>query len=314
MNRRYTLADIEPYLGEHELIGDASGKTFVRPAPVRGAQSDDLVWIRPTRPDKQQLLETTAATVVICDRSLVVTDRIRAEKCLVVVENPKLVYSRIVSELFVSPPDWTVHPTAVVHPDARVADRVHLGPYTVVGRAEIGEGSVIHGQCFIYDDVTIGRNVTIHPGCVIGCDGFGFEPDEDGRLEKFPHVGGVLIEDDVEIQALTAIDRGSLGNTIIRRGAKIDNLVHIAHNVEIGEDAMVIAHAMLGGSVKVGARSWLGPGSLYRDNISLSDGSFIGIGALVVKDASGTEMGAPARPIEEYKRMLAALKRLAAED
>ena len=202
-----------------------------------------------------------------------------------VVGNPKVVFSRIVSELFVAKPDWSIHPTTVIHPEARVADRVHIGPHTVVERAEIGAGTVIYGQCFIYDDVRIGCNVIIHPGCVIGCDGFGFEPDEDGHLEKFPHVGGVVIEDDVEIQALTAIDRGSLGDTIIRRGAKIDNLVHVAHNVEIGEDALVIAHTMLGGSVRVGARSWLGPGSLYRDNIVLADDAFIGIGALVVKDA-----------------------------
>jgi UDP-3-O-[3-hydroxymyristoyl] glucosamine N-acyltransferase len=131
-------------------------------------------------------------------------------------------------------------------------------------------------------------------------------------VTSFPHVGGVEIEDDVEIGANTCIDRGSLGNTIVRRGAKIDNLVHIAHNVVVGRNAFVIANAMIGGSTILGDGSWTSPSATLRDGIRIGDGATVGLGAVVTKSIpdGAVWMGTPARPISEFVAMQKKLKDL----
>jgi UDP-3-O-[3-hydroxymyristoyl] glucosamine N-acyltransferase len=158
--------------------------------------------------------------------------------------------------------------------------------------------------------------VIIHAGTVIGADGFGYERNDGGELEKFPHLGHVVLEDNVEVGSNTCIDRGTLGDTIIREGAKIDNLVHIAHNVVVGRHAVVIAHAMIGGSTRIGDYAWVAPCACVRDVVSIGDRAMIGLGAVVVRDVpdGATVMGIPARPVDEYKKILEASKRAAGLD
>jgi len=312
----WTVADITALLDEHTVVvGDPEGKTFTRAAPIADADEHTLVWVSPSRTDKQQLVEQTAARIVICDSEIDIHDGL-AESCFLVVASPRLAMIKVLEGLFVAAPTWGIHPTAVLSPEATIEDPVFIGPNSHVGASVIGAGTRILGNAFIYDGVRIGRNVIIHPGCVIGGDGFGFERDETGRLHKFPHVGGVVIEDDVEIGAVTHVDRGTLGDTIIRRGAKVDNSCHVAHNVEIGEDSLIIAHAMLGGSTKIGDRSWVSPASVLRDGLTIGEDSFIGIGSLVVSDLppGSRVMGAPARPIDQQRAILRRLKELAADD
>jgi UDP-3-O-[3-hydroxymyristoyl] glucosamine N-acyltransferase len=312
---RFGLADIEHILVEdYEIVGNTDRAAFTKVRSIRDADEETLVWANPLRADKQSLIESTRARVVVCDPQVELTPSLLRDKCFVVVSSPKIAFSRIVDALFGKERRWGVHPSAVVEPDAVIHTPVYVGPHSYIGAAEIGERTVIHGNCHVYDGVTIGRSVVVHAGTVIGSDGFGYEPDDAGRLVKFPHVGGVVIEDGVEIGSATVIDRGSLDDTTIRARAKIDNLVHVAHSVEVGEDSLVIAHVMLGGSVKVGRGCWLGPGSIFRDNISIGDGAFVGIGSLVTKDveAGATVMGSPARHAEEYKALLRSLRNLAA--
>jgi UDP-3-O-[3-hydroxymyristoyl] glucosamine N-acyltransferase len=295
-------------------VGDPAGKSFTEARAVHEAGPKSLVWINPTRPEKQQLVEQTRAQLIVCDPEIVLSDESSRGKCLIVVERPKLAFSRILEALFVQKPERGVHPTAIVHPEAQIGEDVHLGPFSYVGRSEIGNGSTIHGHCHIYDGVTIGRRVIVHAGCVIGADGFSFERDRDGTLHKFPHIGGVVIEDDVELQALTAIDRGTLEDTVIRRGAKVGSVCHIGHNSDVGHDTMV-AQSVLGGSVRVGRRCWLGPATVLRDGITIGDDVYVALGSLVVRDLASREavMGSPARPIDEYKAILKATRALASE-
>jgi UDP-3-O-[3-hydroxymyristoyl] glucosamine N-acyltransferase len=311
----HSLKDLLPLLGEDpEIVGDPEGKAIDHCAPITEATSRSLVWINPVRLDKQKLVEETRAPIVICDPTVELPPG--KDTCLVRVHKPKLAFSRVVRALFVEAPTYGVHPSAVISPDAQLAERVAVGPFTYIGNSTIGDGTVIHGHCFIHDGVRIGSRVTIHAGCVIGAEGFGFDRDEDGRLHKLPHIGGVVIEDDVEIQVMSDVDRGTLGDTIIRRGVKIDSFCHIGHNVEIGADTLVAAQAMLGGSLKVGERCWLGPATVYRDWITIGDDAFVGLGALVVKDiAAGEEqMGSPARPVSEYKALLARTRQMLEDD
>jgi UDP-3-O-[3-hydroxymyristoyl] glucosamine N-acyltransferase len=297
------------------IVGDPEGKSFTRVTSITEADGDSLVWVNPTRADKQRLVDETLARIVICDAEIDVHAGL-VDSCFVVVENPKLAIIKVLEGLFAPTPTWGIHPTAVISPEARVGDPVFIGPNSYVGNSEIGAGTRLLGNVFIYDGVCIGKNVTIHAGSVIGSDGFGFERDHAGRLHKFPHLGGVVIDDDVEIQALTHVDRGTLGDTIIRRGAKIDNSCHIAHNADIGEDSMVVAHAMLGGSIAIGARSWVGPSTALRDGLTIGEDSFVAMGALVMRDlpAGSRVMGSPARPIDQQLAILQKLKELVAED
>jgi UDP-3-O-[3-hydroxymyristoyl] glucosamine N-acyltransferase len=145
------------------------------------------------------------------------------------------------------------------------------------------------------------KNIIVHATAVIGADGFGYERNEKGELEKFPSIGGVIIEDNVEIGACTCIDRGTLGDTIIREGCKIDNLVHIAHNVEIGKHSIIVAHATICGSAQIGEYCWIGPHAVIRDKVTVGNRVMVGMGAVVTKDVPDgvTVMGVPAREVEK---------------
>lgn len=174
----------------------------------------------------------------------------------------------------------------------------YVGPNVYVAdNVKIGENVKLIGNIYIYSDVKIGNNVIVKPGAVIG--GEGFEKEYDPTFDctwHWPHMGGVSIEDNVQIGSNTCIDRGMFSDTIIRRGAQIDNLVHVAHSVEIGENARVVASTMFGGSTKIGERSWIAT-SIIKNGITLGDDCFIGLGSVVVKDIPKGKLayGVPAK-------------------
>jgi UDP-3-O-[3-hydroxymyristoyl] glucosamine N-acyltransferase len=190
------------------------------------------------------------------------------------VEDPYLSFARAL-ELFHEPLRYApgVHPTAVIHPSAKVGRNAHLGPYVVVDEnVEIGAGAVLLAHTVIYrgvkigenffahahtavrENCRIGNNVLLQNGVVIGGDGFGFAKTHDGRWRKIPQPAPVVIEDDVEVQANSCIDRASVGETRIRRGVKIDNLVQIGHGSQVGEDALICSQVGLAGSTEIGNR------------------------------------------------------------
>src|SRR6266850_12429 len=198
--------------------------------------------------------------------------------------------------------------TAVVAPEARIDPSATVGPLCVVeGRVEIGDDAVLYPHVSLREGVRLGRRVIIHAGAVLGADGFGFAFDGAAH-RKIPQVGGVLIEDDVEIGANTTIDRATFGDTIVRRGTKIDNLVQIGHNVLVGEHSLLVAQVGVSGS------SRLGRGVVLAGQVGVADHVTIGDGALVAAqggvpsdlDAGGRYLGTPARPILEAKRIFAA--------
>ena len=169
----------------------------------------------------------------------------------------------------------------------------------------IGNNTNIAPNVCIHNDTIIGDNVIIESGTVIGSDGFGYTRSQNKTFEHFPHVGGVIIEDDVYVGANACIDRGTLDDTIIRKGAKIDNLVHIAHNVIVGKHTAVIALAMLGGSVHTGDYSWIAPSASVMNQAKLGENVTVGLGATVMKNVPDgqTVVGIPARPIKEFVKI-----------
>ncbi len=246
--------------------------------------------------------------------------------------NPDLDFARAVRLMEPDlPPPGQVSPAAHVSPDARVHGDASVGPATVVGdRSAVGARTTLHAGVTIYPDVRIGEDCVIHagvviregsrigdrvviePGVVIGGDGFGYVPDGQGGMVKVPHVGHVVVEDDVEIGANSTVDRGTLAETRIRRGAKIDNLVQIAHNCDVGENAVIVAQTGLSGSTVVGRGAIVMAQSGSAGHLKIGDGAFVGARAGLHKDVSpGSRVwGSPQMEERTWHRAMAALGRL----
>jgi UDP-3-O-[3-hydroxymyristoyl] glucosamine N-acyltransferase len=253
-------------------------------------------------------------------------------RCAIVVKQPKLAFAQLAAILHAAPaPAAGVHPTAVIDEAAQLAPNVYVGPHVTIGaNAVIADAAQIHASCVIGDNVTIGRGcvlrpnvvlydgvilgerVILHANAIVGADGFGYVRGPEGYV-KFPQLGGVVIEDDVEIGANTCVDRGSLGTTRIGRGTKIDNLVQIAHNVDIGERVVIASQTGISGSTVIEDDAVIGGQVGMGDHARVQSGAVIGSKAGVLPGKivrRGVWWGVPVVPLDEYKRRNAHLGRL----
>jgi UDP-3-O-[3-hydroxymyristoyl] glucosamine N-acyltransferase len=329
-----TLQQIAEIVGAR-VIGD--GRVQVSAvASIESASSDDLVFVE----DKKHLaaaLQSRAGAIIAGDFVASVSHY----RPLLVSDHPKLAFARAARALSrESSSDGgaeqgSVHSTAVIHPSVVLGPTVVVEERAVIGdRASIGERSRIGAGCAIGAGVKIGRNceiypnvtiypgatlgdrVIVHAGAVLGSDGFGYVRDrKTGRYEKFPQVGRLVIEDDVEIGANATIDRGALDETRIRHGAKIDNLVHIGHNCQIGEDVVIAAQTGLSGSIIIEDGVVLGGQVGIGEHARVEAGVMLGGqgGVLPNKVLRGKGVvfwGTPAQPLREYLKQLAMLARL----
>jgi len=169
----------------------------------------------------------------------------------------------------------------------------------VIGDAVIGDGTTIGPNCVIEDGVSIGTDCFIGPNCSIGQVGFGYEREPDGEVALIPHLGGVQIGHRVHMGANSCIDRGTIGDTIIEDDVKIDNLVHVAHNVIVGRGAFLIANSMIGGSVRIGKNAWIAPSATVINGRQVGNDAVVGLGAVVIRNVAPGEtvVGNPARSI-----------------
>jgi len=300
-------------------------------ASIESASPSDLVFVEDEKHLPAALRSRAGAVIagefaasVLCDRPLLISD------------HPKLGFARAArllrEELALdgSAQRGSVHATAVIHstvvlgPGIYVGERAQIGEHTRIGAGcTVGAGVRIGHQCEIYPNVTLypgttlGDRVMVHAGAVLGSDGFGYVRDpKTGRYEKFPQVGCLVIEDDVEIGANATIDRGALDETRIRRGTKIDNLVHIGHNCQIGEDVIIAAQTGLSGSIVIENGVVLGGQVGIGEHARLEAGVMLGGqgGVLPHKVLRGQGVafwGTPAQPVREYLKQLATLARLA---
>lgn len=246
------------------------------------------------------------------------------EKSMIVSDNPRLVFAKALEILHVPPAapsgisdkafigEHTVMGEEIsIHPFAYIGSNVSLGArVTISTGAYIGDNVSIGDDSLIYPNVTIrgkariGNNVIIHPGAVIGSDGFGYVPEKNGH-HKIPQIGGVIIEDNVEIGANVTIDRSTTGNTIIGSGSKIDNLTHVAHNVKLGKNCIIIAQVGISGSVEVGDGAILAGQVGVRDHITIGSNTMVGAKSGVVKDIPDGKVysGIPAIPHRSWLKV-----------
>lgn len=214
--------------------------------------------------------------------------------CAIVSEQPRLDFARALSVLdAVSGFEWsTSEPT--IHPTAKI------GANVVLGRGvRIGANSRVFNNVVIGAEVVIGERCVIKSCAVVGEEGFGFERASDGRAVRLPHIGGVVIEDDVEVGSLTTVCRGTLGDTVLRTGCKVDDHVHIAHNVVVGKHAFVIACAEISGGVTIGEGAWIAPCASVKNQVTIGDRAVIGLGAVVLKNVEADQVivGNPGKPL-----------------
>ena len=308
-----TVRELVSVLGTDviEIIG-RDDRIVARPMPIGTADADAISFCSYEDKRAAALIRTTSAGTLLVSSCVELPTS--SERTYVIVQNPRRDFLRLVARGFAPPARHGIHPSVVVDENAHIHPTAFVGARAVIGNCVIGANSVIHPGVVLYDHVRIGSGVIIHSGAIIGADGFGYARNESGQMEKFLHLGGVVIGDDVEIGANTCIDRGTLGDTIVQRGAKIDNLVHIAHNVDVGEDAVVIAQSLVGGSSVIGARAWIAPCACIRDGVTIGSNATVGLGAVVTKNVENDAvvMGAPARDATAYKQMLATMTRLSA--
>ena len=206
-----------------------------------------------------------------------------------------------------------IAPLAFVSKSAQIGENVYIAPFAYIGdNVKIGDGSRIYPHVTIYDGCQIGKNVTIHAGSVIGADGFGFAPNQEG-YEKIPQIGIVIIEDDVEIGANTCVDRSTMGQTVIHKGVKLDNLIQVAHNCEIGENTVMSAQVGLAGSTKIGSWCMVGGQAGFSGHIHVADKTFIGAQSGVISNTKGNGeqlIGSPAIDPKLFFKAAAVTKRL----
>ena len=306
-----------------ELRGDGTA-ALDSIASLKNAGPSDLSYAEEKFQD--DVAESLAGCVIVREGDF-------PSRTVIVARNPKLAFARAAAWLLADTDgDLGIHPSATVAPDATIGDRVKIGAGAVLeAGVVIGNGSVIEAGCYIgkntrigndctlyprvviYKNVEIGNRVIIHAGAVIGADGFGYVQDGAAHV-KFPQVGKVIIEDDVEIGANTCIDRGSLETTVIRQGVKLDNLIQIAHNVQVGENTVIAAQTGISGSSTVGAQCFIGGQVGIGEQANLDDNTIIGGqgGVLPGKHIRGGEVlwGTPVRPLKEFLLQQAHLARV----
>jgi UDP-3-O-[3-hydroxymyristoyl] glucosamine N-acyltransferase len=306
-------------------------------ASIASASPNDLVFVEEEK-YLSQALESRAAAVIAGKFAASAS----TTKPLLISDHPKLAFARAARMLSARPAETAaagVHSTAVVDRSARLAARVVVEAHAVIAEnAEIGEntrigpgcsigacvrvgrGCEIYPRVTIYPGTALGDRVIVHAGAVLGSDGFGYVRDrKTGRYEKFPQVGRLVIEDDVEIGANTTIDRGALDETRIGRGTKIDNLVHIGHNCQIGEDVVIAAQTGLSGSITIKRGVVLGGQVGIGEHACIEEGVMLGGqgGVLPHKVLRGKGVafwGTPAQPLRRYLKQLATLARLTKRD
>lgn len=326
-----TVAEIAAWLNG-DVVGNASVE-IVRVAKIEEAGAGDLTFLANQK--YERYLATTKASAILVSKQQDLRALANRETIACIrVDDPYGSFARVLERLTpkLNPFPEGVHPSAQIAPTAQIGKDVVLGAYTVIDEgAVVGEGTKIsHGcvvgrnvhigaQCRFYPRVTvyhhcrIGNRVTIHSGTVIGSDGFGFAPRPDGTYEKIPQLGIVVIEDDVEIGANCSIDRATLGETIIRRGVKIDNLVQIGHNCSVGEHTVIAAQTGLAGSTKIGNRVMVGGQVGFAGHLEVADDTIIMAQSGVTKSITQpgqTYFGYPAKEIKKARRIEAALRSL----
>ena len=323
---KFTAEMIAGLLGG-EVVGnkDATVETV---SSIDGGKTGSLAYL--TNPKYEPFIYTTEASIVLVDKTFEPKEEVKTT--LVKVENVGQCVLNLLEMYNATRPRKTgISKLASIHEGAEVGENAYIGDFTVVeSTAKLGNNVQIYPQCYIGDNVTIGegtklypgvkiyegcrvgKNCILHAGVVIGADGFGFAPKEDGTFAKIPQLGNVIIEDNVELGANTCVDRAKTDSTIVHSGVKLDNLIQVGHNVEIGSNTVMSAQVGIAGTTKIGSNCFVGGQVGFADHINIGNGCKIGSQSGIDKSVPDGEIrfGTPALPGIQYHRSFAVFKNL----
>lgn len=296
--KKIDIKELLQFLGDKVLqVYGSSQNVFIdNLAEVERVNETTLDWINPSKPNKQEIAESSKARVLLVDSGVLPIEG----KTLVVVKNPKVALAEIGNHFFVEKPKPEIHPTAMIDAEATIGKNVTIGPFCVIGKAVVGDNCVIDSHVRICDCVVMGHDCVIKAGAVLGGAGFGYERDEEGNKFRFPQIGQLVMGDYVEVGANTCIDRGALSDTTIGDYTKINNLCHIAHNNKIGKNVTITGCVNISGSNVIDDNVWIAPNASVKGWVHIEEGAVVGMSAVVVKDipAHETWVGNPARKME----------------
>ena len=314
------------------LQGTIEGDATVlvdRLAKIEEATEGAITFL--ANPKYTHYIYTTGASVVIVSDTFVPSEPVRPT--LIRVGNPYTAFTVLLEfyEKYLRSLKNGIEQPSFQSPEAKLGDQVYLGAFSYVGAGAVigdeakiypqvyigenvvvGRGTVIYPGARIYRDTRIGDNCIVHAGAVLGADGFGFAPQADGSYKKIPQTGNVILEDDVEIGANTTIDRSTMGSTVIRKGTKLDNLIQVAHNVEIGSNTAIAAQAGIAGSSKIGQGCVIGGQVGIAGHLHIGDRTTIAAQSGVIADIAGgsTVMGAPSFDHKDYIKSYVIFRKL----
>ena len=309
------------------IVGD-KGATVSTVSSIDGGKAGSLAYL--TNPKYEQYIYTTEASIVLVDSTFESKEEVKTT--LIKVDNVAQCVLNLLEMYNASRPQKRgISKLASIHEGAVIGEDCYVGDFTVVeATAKIGDKVQIYPQCYIGDNVTIGegtkiypgvkiyegcvvgKNCILHAGVVIGADGFGFAPREDGTFAKIPQLGNVIIEDNVELGANTCVDRAKTDSTIIRSGVKLDNLIQVGHNVQIGSNTVMSAQVGIAGTTKIGSNCFVGGQVGFADHITVGNGCKIGSQSGLDKSVPDGEIrfGSPALPGIQYHRSFAVFRQL----
>lgn len=305
------------------IQGEVDGnpeETISRLSKIEEGEPDTLSFL--ANPKYTQYIYTTSASIVIVNKAFVPEQPVRCT--LIRVDDAYSAFARLL-EVYnqIKSDKKGVSPQAYISNSAQLGKDIYIGEHSYLGdnvkvgdnvrvypqvylgdNVEIGDNTTIYPGVRLYADTIVGRNCTLHSGVIVGSDGFGFAPQDDKNYKKVAQIGNVIIEDDVEIGSNTTIDRATLGSTIIRRGVKLDNLIQIAHNVEIGENTVIAAQTGISGSTKIGRNCMIAGQVGITGHLNIGDDVKIGAQSGIstnLKDGS-IVLGSPAFDISRYRK------------
>jgi len=316
---QFTAAQIAMLI-QGKVEGDASA-TVDSFGKIEEAKKDQLAFL--ANPKYEEYLYSTQASVIIINESLELRQAVNAT--LIRVPDAYSAFAILLNKYqeMMRQQMHGIQEPVFIHETATLGDNVFVGAFTYISEnvqignnvkifpnvflgsnVKIGDNTVLHSGVKIYYDCVIEKNVTIHAGTVIGGDGFGFAPQADGSYQKVPQIGNVVIEDDVEIGSNTSIDRATIGSTIIRKGAKLDNLIQIAHNVEVGANTVIAAQAGVSGSTKIGSNVQIGGQAGIVGHLHIADGAEINAQSGVSKSIKNPNAAVTGSPAYDYTSAL----------
>ncbi len=314
------------------LTGEVVGNPEVKVnniAKIEEAIPGTLAFL--ANPKYNKYLYTTEASIVLINKDFVIEENIKAT--LIKVENAYESFAKLLELVEQSRPvKQGISSLAFIEKSAKIGDGVYIAPFAYIGEncviednaklfphvfiddnVTVKKNSTINSGVKIYHECVIGENCIIHAGTVIGSDGFGFAPDENNVYRKIPQLGNVIIEDNVEVGSNSTIDRATMGSTVIKKGAKLDNLIQIAHNVQIGENTVMAAQSGIAGSTKIGKNCQFGGQSAVAPHVQIADGVKVVPQSGIpnnIKEENSVVMGTPAFNIRDYQRSFIVYKQL----